>query len=62
MDKAREIAEEIMELFRQPHIDAGTPLEDAHLMESIADIIDSHLDAEYKDGVSWGEQNPRCFA
>ena len=61
MDKAKEIAEEIVELFRQPHIDAGTPLEDIHLVESIADIIESHLDAEYKDGVSYGEQNPRCF-
>lgn len=62
MDKAREIAEEIVELFRQPHIDANTPLEDIHLVEAIADIIEMHLDAEYKDGVQDGEQNPRCFA
>lgn len=62
MDKSREIAEEIVEIFRQPHIDAGTPLEDAHLVETIADTIDAHLDAEYKDGVSYGEQNPRCSA
>lgn len=62
MDKAREIAEEILELFRQPHIDAGTPLEDIHLVESIADIIDARLDEEYEDGVSDGEKNPRCFA
>lgn len=62
MDKAREVAEEIVEIFRQPHIDAGTPLEDAHLIETIADIIEAHLDAEYKDGVNYGEQNPRCFA
>lgn len=61
MDKIREIAEEILDLFHQPHIDAGTPLEDAHLLESIADIIEVHLDQEYKDGVSYGEQNPRCF-
>jgi hypothetical protein len=62
MDKAREIAEEIMALFRQPHIDAGTPLEDIHLVESIADIVDVALDEEYKDGVSYGELNPRCAA
>ena len=62
MDKAKEIAEEILELFRQPHIDAGTPLEDIHLVESIADIVEEYLNQEYKDGVSYGEQNPRCFA
>jgi hypothetical protein len=60
MDKSREIAEEILELFRQPHIDVGTPLEDIHLVESIADIIEENLNQEYKDGVSYGEQNPRC--
>ena len=62
MDKPREIAAEILELLHQPHIDAGTPLEDIHLLESIADILEEHLDQEYKDGVQYGEDNPRCFA
>jgi hypothetical protein len=63
MDKARELAEEILELIKQPRIDAGTPLEDIHLLESIADIIDAALDQEYRDGKSEGELNPlpgRC--
>ena len=62
MDKSREVAAEILELIRQPHIDAGTPLEDIHLLESVANILEEHLDQEYKDGVQYGEDNPRCFA
>ena len=61
MYKPREIAAEILELIRQPHIDAGTPLEDIHLLESISDILEEHLNQEYKDGVQYGEDNPRCF-
>ena len=51
MDKPREVAAEILELIRQPHVDAGTPLEDIHLLESISDILEEHLNQEYKDGV-----------
>jgi hypothetical protein len=58
MDKAREVAEEILELIKQPHIDAGTPLEDIHLVESIADIIDAALDDERREGIREGELNP----
>lgn len=61
MDKADRIAEDIMEVIRQPHIDAGTPLEDIHLAESIADIVREALTDEYKDGREEGESNPRCF-
>lgn len=64
MDKARELAEEIIELIKQPHIDAGTELEEIHLLESIADIIDAALDDERREGIREGEQNlpGRCFA
>ncbi len=57
MDKARELAKEILELIKQPHVDAGTPLEDIHLLESIADIVDEALDEEYREGVREGEGN-----
>ena len=62
MDRPREIAEEILELIRQPHIAAGTPLEDIPLVESISDLLELHLDQEYRNGVQEGENNPRCFA
>ncbi len=40
MPDPREVADQIMELFSAPHIDAGTPLEDIHLSEQIADILE----------------------
>lgn len=43
---SREVAEEIIDLiFHTPHIDEGTPLEEIHLLESIADILDENFRA-----------------
>ena len=41
MPDSREVAAEIIDLiFHTPHIDEGTPLEEVHLLESVADILD----------------------
>ena len=36
----RETAQQILDIFREPHIDEGTELEDIHLLEAIADILE----------------------
>lgn len=54
---AREVAQQIIDLaYHQPHINAGTELEEIHLVESIADIleeafneIEADLDAKAVD-------------
>jgi hypothetical protein len=41
MSDPREVAAEIIDLiFHQPHVDADTPLEEVHLLESVADILE----------------------
>ena len=41
MPDSREVAARIIDLvFHTPHIDAGTPLEELHLLEQIADELD----------------------
>ena len=41
MPDSREVAAEIIDLiFHEPRIDEGTPLEEVHLLESVADILD----------------------
>lgn len=48
MPDSREVAAEIIDLiFHTPHIDEGTPLEEVHLLESIADILDEYF-GEYE--------------
>lgn len=48
MTDSREVAAEIIDLiFHTPHIDEGTPLEEVHLLESIADILDEYF-GEYE--------------
>ena len=47
MPDSRKVAALIIHLiFHQPHIDADTPLEEVHLLESIADIVDEALDEQ----------------
>lgn len=59
MSDSRETAARIIDLvFHTPRIDAGTPLEEIHLLESIADILDEEFD-EYEwviDLLQRGEQ------
>jgi len=44
MPDSREVATRIIDLvFHQPRIDADSPLEEIHLLESIADIVDDAL-------------------
>lgn len=44
MPDAREVAQQIMDLvFHTPRIDANSPLEEIHLLESVADIVDDAL-------------------
>jgi hypothetical protein len=58
MPDPREVAAQIYDLvFRQPRIDADTPLEEIHLQESIADIVEEALDTAYRDGLLEGERN-----
>ncbi len=58
MPNPREVAAQIIDLvFHQPRIDADTPLEEIHLQESIADIVEEALDTSYRDGKIDGEQN-----
>lgn len=58
MPDSREVAAEIIDLiFHEPRIDEGTPLEEVHLLESIADILDEafhayeHRITELENGV-----------
>jgi len=54
MPDSREVAARIIHLiFHEPRIDADTPLEEIHLLESIADIIDEALDEQERD--TWAE-------
>ncbi len=47
MPDSRKVAALIIDLiFHQPHIDADTQLEEVHLLESIADIVDEALDEQ----------------
>lgn len=48
MPDSREVAATIIDLvFHTPHIDAGSPLEEVHLLEAIADELDEIFD-EYE--------------
>jgi hypothetical protein len=48
MPDSREVAGRIIDLvFHTPRIDVDTPLEEIHLFESIADILDEEFD-EYE--------------
>ena len=58
MPDSREVAADIIDLiFHEPRIDEGTPLEEVHLLESIADILDEafgeleHRINELEDGL-----------
>lgn len=59
MPDAREVAQKIIDLLKEPRIDADTPLEDLHLLEQIADIVDDALTEEYREGRAEGERNER---
>ena len=63
MPDPREVAAQIIDLvLHQPRIDADTPLEEIHLQESIADIVEEALDEEYRSGVREGESNSEVAA
>lgn len=52
MPDSRETASRIIDLvFHTPRIDADTPLEEIHLLESIADILEEDFD-EYERQIS----------
>jgi len=52
MPDSRETAARIIDLvFHTPRIDADTPLEEIHLLESIADILEEDFD-EYERQIS----------
>jgi len=54
MPDSREVAAQIIHLvFHEPRIDADTQLEEIHLLESVADIIDEALDEQERD--AWAE-------
>jgi hypothetical protein len=59
MADSKEVAQEIIDLvFHTPHVDAGTGLEEIHLLESITDIIEEALDPQERDirnEVEWEE-------
>jgi hypothetical protein len=47
MPDSREVAARIIHLiFHEPHIDADTQLEEIHLLEAVADIVDEALDEQ----------------
>ena len=54
MPDPKEVAQEIIDLiFHTPHVDAGTGLEEIHLLESVTDIIDEALTTTERD--AWAE-------
>jgi hypothetical protein len=54
MPDPREIAQEIIDLiFHTPHVDAGTKLEEVHLLESVADIVEEALTTAERD--TWAQ-------
>lgn len=53
MPDSREVATRIIDLvFHQPRIDADSPLEEIHLLESIADIVDDALTEQDRESRS----------
>jgi hypothetical protein len=60
MSDPREVAARILDLvFHTPRIDAGTPLEEIHLQESIADILEEEFD-EYERQIDHLERGERA--
>lgn len=58
MPDSREVAAKIIHLvFHEPHIDADTHLEEIHLLESIADIVDEALEEQERYTRRECEQN-----
>ena len=58
MPDSREVAAKIIHLvFHEPHIDADTQLEEIHLLESIADIVDEALEEQERYTRRECEQN-----
>ena len=54
MPDPKEVAQEIIDLiFHTPHVDAGTKMEEIHLLESVTDIIDEALTTTERD--AWAE-------
>ena len=58
MPDAREVAQEIIDLvFHTPHVDEGTKLEEIHLLEAIADIVDAALIDQDRESRRDAEEN-----
>jgi hypothetical protein len=58
MPDPKEVAQEIIDLvFHTPHVDAGTGLEEVHLLESITDIIEEALDDQDRESRRDAEEN-----
>jgi hypothetical protein len=58
MPDAREVASKIIDLvFHTPRIDADSPLEEIHLLESIADIVDDALIEQDRESRAETESN-----
>jgi hypothetical protein len=60
MPDPKEVAQQIIDLcFHAPHVDAGTYLEEIHLLESVADLIDEALDEQERETRKECEDNQK---
>ena len=58
MPDPKEVAQEIIDLvFHTPHVDEGTKVEEIHLLESIADIVDDALVEQDRESRRDAEDN-----